>query len=84
MNSSLIEAEIIRGDIEVVHVPANRIADELGNPKAANMVMLGAFVRKSGVVELGSVLKALRHTLGSKKKLVDINERAVRTGFELY
>jgi 2-oxoglutarate ferredoxin oxidoreductase subunit gamma len=84
LNSSLIEAEIVRGDIEVVNVPANRIADELGNPKAANMVMLGAFVRKSGIVELNSVLKALRDTLGSKKKLIDINEKALRTGFELY
>lgn len=84
LNSSLIETEILRGDIEIVHVPANKMAEELGSPKAANMVMLGAFTRKSGVVEFDSVIQALRHTLGSKKKLIDVNEKALVKGYELY
>lgn len=84
LNSSLIEAEIVRGDIEIVRVPANKIADEMGSPRAANMVMLGAFTRKSGVVQLENVVEALKHTLSSKKKLIDINEKALIKGYELY
>lgn len=84
LNSSLVEAEIVRGDIEIVRVPANRIAEEMGSPRAANMVMLGAFTKKSGVVALDSVVKALKHTLSSKKKLIDINEKALLRGYELY
>jgi 2-oxoglutarate ferredoxin oxidoreductase subunit gamma len=84
LNSSLVEAEIVRGDIEIVRVPANQIADEMGNPKAANMVMLGAFTKKSGVVALSSVMEALKHTLSSKKKLIDINEKALMKGYDLY
>jgi 2-oxoglutarate ferredoxin oxidoreductase subunit gamma len=84
LNSSLVEAEIIRGDIEIVRVPANQIADEMGSPKAANMVMLGAFTRKSGVVGLASVMEALKHTLSSKKKLIAINEKALMKGYDLY
>ena len=84
LNSSLIEAEIIRGDIEIVNVPANRIAEELGSPKAANMVMLGAFTKKSGVVELSNVSQALKHILGSKKKLLELNEKALLTGYNLF
>ena len=84
LNSSLVEAEILRGDIEVIRVPANEIAEELGSPRAANMVMLGAFTKKSRVVELNSVIQSLRHTLGSKKKLIDVNEQALVKGYELY
>ena len=84
LNSSLVEAEIMRGDIEIVRVPANRIAEELGSPKAANMVMLGAFTKKSGLVELPDVLTALKRILSSKKKLVDINEKALKTGYNLF
>lgn len=84
LNSSLVDVEIIRGDIEIVRVPANKIAEGLGSPRAANMVMLGAFTRKSGLIELRSVLEALKRTLGSKKKLIDVNEKALKTGYDLY
>jgi 2-oxoglutarate ferredoxin oxidoreductase subunit gamma len=83
LNSSLVEAEIMRGDIEIVRVPANKVAEELGSPKAANMVMLGAFTRKSGLVQLPAVVQALKGILSSKKKLIDINEKALMAGFDL-
>jgi 2-oxoglutarate ferredoxin oxidoreductase subunit gamma len=84
VNSSLVETEIIRGDIEIVRVAANKLADELGSPKAANMIMLGAFTKKSGLVALDSVLEALKRTLASKKKLIEINEKALKTGYDLF
>lgn len=84
LNSSLVEAEIMRGDIEIVRVPANRIAEELGNPRAANMIMLGAFARKSGLVRMESMKAALRQTLSAKKKLIEINEKALEAGYNLF
>jgi 2-oxoglutarate ferredoxin oxidoreductase subunit gamma len=84
LNSSLVEAEIIRGDIEIVNVPANKIAEDLGSPRAANMVMLGAFTKKSGVVEMSNVTEALKHILSSKKKLLELNEKALLTGYNLF
>ena len=84
LNSSLVEAEISRGDIEIVRVAANKIAEELGNAKAANMVMLGALTRKSGLVELASVIETLRRIMGAKKKLIDVNEKALKTGYDLF
>jgi len=84
LNSSLVEAEIIRGDIEIVNVPANKIAEDLGNPRTANMVMLGAFTKKSGVVELSNVSEALKHILSAKKKLLDLNEKALLAGYNLF
>jgi 2-oxoglutarate ferredoxin oxidoreductase subunit gamma len=83
VNSSLVESEISRGDISVVKVPANSIAENLGNPKSANMVMLGAFAKKSGLVSLSSIIEALKFILGTKQKLLAINEKAIRAGYEL-
>jgi 2-oxoglutarate ferredoxin oxidoreductase subunit gamma len=84
LNSSLVEVEISRGDIEIVRVAANKIAEELGSPKAANMVMLGALTRKSGLVELASVIETLKRIMGAKKKLIDVNEKALKTGYDLF
>ncbi|OGN94503.1 MAG: 2-oxoacid:ferredoxin oxidoreductase subunit gamma [Chloroflexi bacterium RBG_13_50_10] len=84
INSSLVESEIARGDINVIKVPANSIAENLGSPKSANMVMLGAFARKSGLVSLTSSIEALKFILGTKQKLLAVNEKALRAGYDLF
>ena len=52
LNNSLIDQEVKRDDIKVLKIPANDIANKLGNLRVANMVTLGAYVKKSGVVRL--------------------------------
>jgi len=83
INSTLIDAELSRGDIDVVKVPAGEIADELGSPKSANMVMLGAFIKKSNLVSLNTVIEELKNTLKKKEKLIAINEKALMAGYNL-
>ena len=84
VNSSLVESEISRGDISIIKVPANSIAENLGSPKSANMVMLGAFTRRSGLVSLASVIEALKFILGKKQKLLAVNEKALKAGYDLF
>jgi 2-oxoglutarate ferredoxin oxidoreductase subunit gamma len=84
VNSSLVESAIARGDISVVSVPANSIAENLGSPKSANMVILGAFTKKSGLVSLPSAIEALKFILGTKQKLLAVNEKALRAGYDLF
>ena len=83
INSTLIDAEISRGDIDVVKVPAGEIAEKLGSPKSANMVMLGAFIKKSNLVSISTVIEELKNTLKKKEKLIAINEKALRAGYDL-
>ena len=49
INSSLINSTVDRKDVEVIEVPANAIARELGNNKIANMVMLGAYISRKNM-----------------------------------
>ena len=81
INSSIIEKKATRTDIDVYYVPCNEIADQLGNPKALNMAMLGAFLEATNVVKVDSVLDALLYKLGEKKaKLIPLNRQAIEMG----
>ena len=83
VNSTLVDSETTRGDIDVVKVPAGEIADGLGSPKSANMVMLGAFIKKSNLVSINTNIEELTTTLKKKEKLIAINEKALMAGYNL-
>ncbi len=83
VNSSLVEADVTRGDVEVIKIPANDVAERLGNPRAANMVMLGALIKKSNLVSLDSIIEGLRASLKGKRDLIGGNEAALKAGFDL-
>lgn len=81
INSSLIERPAHRTDVKVRLVPCNDIAKELGNPKVANMVMVGAIVAASGVVKIESVLQVLaKKIFKNKPEVMKLNEQAIRRG----
>jgi 2-oxoglutarate ferredoxin oxidoreductase subunit gamma len=82
VNSSLADAEVSRGDIDIVGVPANSIAEELGSPRSANMVMLGALTKKSNIVSISSVIDGLKEALKNKRKLIAVNEKALMAGYD--
>ena len=51
INTSLVNRDPARDDLKVLKVAASAIAIEEGNPRAANMVALGAYVGGTGIVE---------------------------------
>ncbi|NMB93088.1 MAG: 2-oxoacid:ferredoxin oxidoreductase subunit gamma, partial [Flexilinea flocculi] len=70
INSSIISQSATRSDIQIAYVNANEIAKNLGNEKAANMVMLGAIVKKTGVVSFDSIEHVMEKTFAGKKQSV--------------
>ena len=84
LNDSLINREVKRNDVNVIKIPADEIADKLGNSRAANMVILGAYVKKSGIVKMDTIFQALEKALaGRNKKLLELNKEALKKGAEL-
>ena len=83
INSSLVETDLSRGDIELIRVAANDIAEKMGSARSSNMVMLGAFCKKANLVSVDTLIEGLKVTLGSKKALLDVNKKALMTGYEL-
>ena len=83
INSSLIDIKSDRTDIHQILIPANDVAMKAGNPKSANVVILGAFVAASKVVDFDTVLMTIEDKLSKKKSVLDINLRAVEEGRQL-
>jgi 2-oxoglutarate ferredoxin oxidoreductase subunit gamma len=83
LNTSLVQERPTRTDITRIEIKANQIAEDLGDIRIANMVMLGAYLEKTGVVALESVLTALKQVLPARRhSLISLNERALRCGAE--
>ena len=83
LNTSLVNRPGTRGDLARIDVKANALAEELGDIRIANMVMLGAFLSKTGVVALDSVLNALKAVLPVRRhSLLPLNEKALKCGGE--
>ena len=83
INSSPIDRKPHRTDIKTYYVPCNDIAQELGNLKVANMVMVGAIIAASGVVDIDSVISVLaKKIFKNKPQVMPINEQAIRRGLE--
>jgi 2-oxoisovalerate ferredoxin oxidoreductase beta subunit len=78
-DNSLIDTPPTRKDIQVFAVPATQLADELGSTRAANMVMLGAYVGLSGVLDIDGVKRSLPHFVKAKS-MIALNERAIEKG----
>jgi len=80
-NSSLTNREAERKDLECVFLPANEIAEEIGNKRLINVVMLGALLAKLPVLPLEAIEEALeRHLPERHKRLLPLNREALRRG----
>ncbi len=84
LNTTLIEEKPTRGDLELCEIPATALAEAIKNPRGANMIMLGAFVKKTKLVAVSSIDAALEKIFAKKKKLVQVNRQALERGLQFF
>jgi 2-oxoglutarate ferredoxin oxidoreductase subunit gamma len=83
LNSSMIEARPIRGDLEIVEIPLNDLAKQLQGTKALNVIMLGAFIKRSGLVSLETMVRVLKDTFANRSQgIFKLNKAALQLGFD--
>ena len=83
MNSSLVDTAPTRSYIKIIAIPADDIAIELGAPRAANMVALGAYLQASGFLDYNIGIKCLPKVLAKRyHSTLDVNSRAITKGAE--
>ena len=83
VNSSLIPDRVKRKDVTELLVPANDTAIKLGNNRGANMVILGAYVEATGIVELKTILDHMPEAFARKQQFVESNIACVKAGAEI-
>lgn len=84
VNSSIVDTESQRTDIDCVYAAANGIAEEFGNAKMMNMVMLGALVAQRPILSLDMIKQALHDHLPVRKhKFLPGNLLVLQRGYEI-
>ena len=81
VNSDVVTDKVTRPDLKAYYIPCSQIADEVGNPKVSNMVMLGAYVAGTKVLKPETIEKMIQEMFtGSKAKFVPLNIEAFHRG----
>ncbi len=82
INSSLIDHEPDRDDVEVYRIPASDIAQEAGIPQAVALVIITAFLHHTGMLSIDALIESLH--LGIKKKsLIGMNRDLIMKTLEI-
>ena len=83
VNTTLIEAEPGRDDIEILEVPCTAVARRAGDDKLVSVVELGALLGRRRFVEPESVHRAFTLLLGTKRpEIIDLDIAAFDAGYE--
>lgn len=84
INSSIVTSDPGRDDVKVISVPVTEMAIEMGNPKALNIIMLGAYIGYTEVIPEEVMRKTIEKKLGAKKPaLLPLNLEAFQKGLEI-
>jgi 2-oxoglutarate ferredoxin oxidoreductase subunit gamma len=83
----VIDSDLVKGakpgDYEILSIPATGIADkEMGNIVVANLIILGALIKKTNLLSVESMEKAIEVSV--PKKAINLNLNAFRKGLELF
>jgi len=84
INSSLIDTEPdIDKSIDILSIPADSIAHELGSGKSANMVAIGAYLQKRNLFSAELAAESLPSVLAKRyHKTLPLNTKALQAGVE--
>ncbi|TKJ38774.1 MAG: 2-oxoacid:ferredoxin oxidoreductase subunit gamma [Planctomycetes bacterium B3_Pla] len=84
MNRSLIDSEPqVDDSVEIVAVPADELAVELGSHRSTNMVAVGAYLQKRGYLTPDEAAQALPDAIARRyHKTLPVNIEALHKGAE--
>jgi len=82
-NKSLIDSPAKRKDIKKVNIPMTELASKLGSTRCANMIAVGALVKRSKALSIRNVVNALKELFRDKEDLFAMNKKALEKGYRI-
>ena len=82
-NKTLIGDAQKRKGASLINIPMTEIAAGLGDTRCANMVAIGALIKRSKALSLKNVVAALRSAFRAKENLFILNKKALERGYKL-
>ncbi|HAU30836.1 MAG TPA: 2-oxoacid:ferredoxin oxidoreductase subunit gamma [Desulfotomaculum sp.] len=84
LNSSMVDLGVKRSDVRVISIQASEEAEQLGDVRVTNSIILGALIELTGVVSAGAVEQSLEQILPARNlDMIPINLKALERGSEL-
>jgi len=84
LNTSECKKEVSRKDVKVIEVEATKLAEELGNRRVANIIMVGIYLKNRSILKLESSFKMLKKVLPrASDELIELNKKALLKGHSL-
>jgi 2-oxoglutarate ferredoxin oxidoreductase subunit gamma len=82
-NSTLCKPEKNRKELKYIGIPATDLAHEIGNPKVANAILLGALLKATGILKPETISEKTLPALltGRKSAFIEINRTALESGY---
>ena len=83
VDSSLIDAEVQRTDVQVFYIPATQMAKEAEIASLANMIIVGHLLQNNSELSFAGVEAVVTHLVPPKKAaLIELNMKALNLGKE--
>mgnify|MGYP001555677794 CR=1 FL=1 len=81
VDSAMVDRKVERSDIKSVAIPGSKMAEELGNKRMSNMILLGALIASLPVISLEAFERSLKEHLPKRHMhLLDANVEALEKG----
>ncbi len=83
VDSTLISKKVERTDVTTYYVPATKIAKDEGFSTLANMILMGKLMKASDMLGFEGIEETVKKVVPPKKaNLIDINIKALKTGYD--
>jgi 2-oxoglutarate ferredoxin oxidoreductase subunit gamma len=83
LNISECEKRPKRKDLQIYYIKATEIASGLGEKRAANFVMVGAYLKRRNLLKIDSVVGMVSKVLPkANSALLEVNKLAIKRGYE--
>ncbi|MDR1629326.1 MAG: 2-oxoacid:acceptor oxidoreductase family protein [Oscillospiraceae bacterium] len=84
INANRVTSEVTRKDVKVLSIPCDDIAVEIGNPKIAIIIMIGALLGASGILSKEAFLSSIEQKFAEKKpEVMEMNAIALQKGIDI-
>lgn len=84
LNTSECKKKVSRKDVEVIEIEATKLAEELGNKKVANVLLVGIYIKNKKDLQIDSSLKIIKKMLPeATEDIIELNKKAFNKGYNL-
>ena len=83
LNSALVHSEPANKNAQVVKIDASHLANQLGNSKMLNIIMLGAVLGASDLLDPEWMKERIRMVFEKKPKVAEANIHAFDVGYQI-